>query len=289
MNKPASILITGSTGLLGRNLRPLLEETYPDATLVASPPSSVLNLREQRNWLSLGGPFEWVFHLSARFPEIDLSGLELYKHNAAMNLSCLECCMSWGTTKIVYASSISVYPMGAASLLHEDLPPRPDTFYAASKLAGEHLFSLADRPSRAVSLRFSSIYGTDPSPKLSKTVLFSMVRAVQNGANPRVYGTGARTQDFIHAIDAARICLLAAQSGTGGVYNAGSGTATSMADLAATVLKVFGGPGQHLDFVPDASEGTSVALDVGKARRELGYVASVGLESGLMRLASARS
>jgi UDP-glucose 4-epimerase len=286
MKKHASILVTGATGLLGRNLRALLEKSCPEATIVGAGPSSTGDLSDRRNWLELGGPFDLVFHLAAKLPAPDVSGPDLYRLNTAMSIACLESCEAWGTTSLVYSSSIAVYPMGAAPTLHEGLQPRPTDFYGASKLAGEHLLSLiASATTTVVNLRFSSIYGPGPSPALSSTVLYAMVQAVRQGRYPKVHGNGTRTQDFLHVADAARACLLASESGDSGTFNIGSGAATSMLELAQTVLAVHGKPNQRVAFVPNAPEGESVALDVSKARTELNFAPRVDIESGLRSLA----
>jgi UDP-glucose 4-epimerase len=294
-NHPSAILVTGARGLLGRNLFARLSELFPNARLCAvgltpprradDPTGPVLDLSEADSWSLLPGPFDWVFHLAAKLPCPEFSGPDLFRANISMALACLESCTKWRTDRLVYASSIAVYPPGSAAVLRENLPPRPNDFYGASKLAGEHCLAMARENGCAVSrLRFSSVYGANPSPFLSGSVLYALVRTVQGGGNPTVHGLGTRTQDFLHVSDAAKACVDAASARAEGEFNVGRGVAVSMLELAEAVLAAFGRPEQEIEHV-DAPEGVSVALDIGRARESFGFAPAVDLEQGIGQLA----
>ncbi len=95
--------------------------------------------------------------------------------------------------------------------------------------------------------------------------------------------------DFIHTADVARANVLAAVSNVReGVYNVASGTETSLAELAQTLLKVMASPPLHLEHGPErAVNGVARRLaDVTAAREDLGFEAAVDLEDGLRSLVS---
>ena len=117
-------------------------------------------------------------------------------------------------------------------------------------------------------------------------VLVRWMERVDDGLPPLVFGDGRQTMDFVHAADVARANVLAAASGVReGAYNVGSGTETSLLELAETLLRVMGSdlPVEH---GPErAVNGVARRLaDVSAARRDLGFVAEVGLEEGLRSL-----
>jgi UDP-glucose 4-epimerase len=92
--------------------------------------------------------------------------------------------------------------------------------------------------------------------------------------------------DFVYVDDVARAFLLAANSGKPGeVYNVAMGVETSLKSLAAALLRVMNAD-VGIEFAPPRA-GTAVPRRLGgidKARRELGFIAAVGLEEGLRRL-----
>lgn len=106
---------------------------------------------------------------------------------------------------------------------------------------------------------------------------------------PLIFGNGQQTMDFIHTADVARANVLAAVSNVReGVYNVASGTETSLAELAQTLLKVMASPPLHLEHGPErAVNGVARRLaDVTAAREDLGFEAAVDLEDGLRSLVS---
>jgi UDP-glucose 4-epimerase len=94
--------------------------------------------------------------------------------------------------------------------------------------------------------------------------------------------------DFVYTEDIARANVLAADGDvTGEVFNIGSGTETSLRELAAMLLQVMGS-----DLEPEFGPARSVngvtrrLADVSAAADRLGWKAEVGLEEGLTRLVS---
>jgi nucleoside-diphosphate-sugar epimerase len=100
-----------------------------------------------------------------------------------------------------------------------------------------------------------------------------------------IFGDGSRTQDFLHVEDAARAILLAFEKQARGVYNVGTGTPVTMTELAQTVSRVFAEGRAQIVYDLDQADGDSgIKLDIGKARRDLGYQPLFQLETGLQQL-----
>lgn len=202
----------------------------------------------------------------------------------------LEAAAGHGVGKVVAASSASVYgaaeefPTGERHHHHNN-----DTFYGAAKSFTEGM-ARAFRSTHGldtVMLRYFNVYGPrmDVHGRYTE-VLVRWMERIADGLPPLVFGDGRQTMDFVHVRDVARANVLAATSGVvEGAYNVASGTETSLLELAEALLRVMGsdlavehGPERAVNGVPRR------LADTAAARRDLGFVAEVGLEQGLREL-----
>jgi UDP-glucose 4-epimerase len=143
-----------------------------------------------------------VIHLAANTgvaqsvidPFIDL------KTNVIGTFNVLSSAKKTGAKKVIFASSGA--PLGEQTPpLHENMAPRPQSPYGASKLAGEgycsafyNTFGLA-----TVCLRFSNVYG--PGSKRKNSVVAKFIKKIINGEPITIYGDGNQTRDFIYVDD----------------------------------------------------------------------------------------
>lgn len=192
--------------------------------------------------------------------------------------------------KLVAASSASVYGMAERfptdELHHHE---NDQTLYGAAKSFGEGLV----RSFRAmqgldyVLLRYFNVYGPRMDVHgLYTEVLVRWMERIADGEPPLIFGDGRQTMDFVCVPDVARANILAAASDvTSGTYNIGSGTETSLLELAEALLRA-------MDSDLDVAHGPARAVndvvrrlaDVSAARRDLGFEAEIGLDDGLRRL-----
>ncbi|GGF90360.1 NAD-dependent epimerase [Rhodococcoides trifolii] len=192
--------------------------------------------------------------------------------------------------KVISASSASVYGLA------EQFPTTErhhhhnnDTFYGAAKSFGEGML----RSFRAmygmdfVALRYFNVYGPRMDVHgLYTEVLVRWMERIADGKPPLIFGDGSQTMDFAFTEDIARANVAAAASDvTDGVYNIGSGTETSLRELAEALLRVMDS-NLPIEYGPERSVNavTRRLADVSAARDELGYTARVGLDDGLRRL-----
>jgi UDP-glucose 4-epimerase len=187
--------------------------------------------------------------------------------------------------RVVFASSAAVYGEPTATPISETEPLAPESPYGIQKLAADHyvrryhdLYGL-----ETVALRYFNVYG--PRRGTSGGVVDAFLERARSGEPLRVHGDGSQERDFVHVEDVVDANLRAATTdAVGAAYNVGTGTATSVADLAALVADLAGSESdvEHAD----AREGdiaVSVA-DVGRAESALGYRPRVSLETGLAEL-----
>jgi UDP-glucose 4-epimerase len=202
----------------------------------------------------------------------------------------LEAAQAAGVQKVVAASSASIYGLAERFPTPEEHHPYNNrTWYGASKIMLEGLLrSFNDMYGLPyVALRYFNVYGPrmDIHGKYTE-VLIRWMERIAGGQPPLILGDGSQTMDFIYIEDVARANLLALQSDASDeVFNVGSGTETTLVELAAALSAVMGS-----DLPPEYGPERKVnpvsrrLADVSKAARLLGFRAQVGLEDGLARL-----
>lgn len=140
----------------------------------------------------------------------------------------------------ILLSSAAVYGNPQALPVTEETSLRPISPYGYHKLICELLAeeyrTLHGIPTAV--LRIFSAYGEG----LRRQVIHDLF---QKFADPKsnvveIFGTGEETRDFIHASDVARIVELIAETGVSDVFNAASGSETSVRQLAAMISSEFG-------------------------------------------------
>jgi UDP-glucose 4-epimerase len=240
-----------------------------------------------------------------------MSGIDLVFHQAAIRITqcateprlalevlvdgtyeVVEAAVDAGVRKVVAASSASVYGLAEEFPTGERHHPYAnDTLYGAAKTFNEGLLRSfnAMRDLDYVALRYFNVYGPRMDIHgLYTEVLIRWMERIDAGQPPLILGDGTQTMDFVFTQDIARANLLAAASDvTDDVFNIGSGTETSLQELAELLIRVMGRD-LELEFGP--ARGVNAVsrrlADVSSAAEHLGWKAEVGLEEGLARLVS---
>ena len=202
----------------------------------------------------------------------------------------VEAAAAAGVRKVIASSSASVYGLATQFPTAENHHPYAnDTLYGAAKTFNEGLLRSfhAMQGLDYVALRYFNVYG----PRMDihgvyTEVLIRWMERIEAGLPPLILGDGTQTMDFVFTEDIARANLLAAEStATDDVFNIGSGTETSLLELAAALLKIMGSE-LPVEFGPPrgVNSVTRRLADVSRAEKRLGWRAEVGLEEGLRRL-----
>jgi UDP-glucose 4-epimerase len=192
--------------------------------------------------------------------------------------------------KVIASSSASVYGLATQFPTPEDQHPYAnDTLYGAAKTFNEGLLRSfrGMKGLNYVALRYFNVYGPRMDIHgLYTEVLIRWMERIEAGQPPLIFGDGAQTMDFVFTEDIARANLLAAESDAiDEVFNIGSGTETSLRELADALLRVMGSDLPVEFGPPRAVNGVTRRLaDVSLAEKRLGWRAEVGLEEGLRRL-----
>ena len=185
--------------------------------------------------------------------------------------------------RVVFTSSGGAIYGECESPASEDDEPQPLSPYAASKLAGEEYLATWNRlyGTSHVACRLANVYGPRQLPTLEGGVVAIFLDRLRQGKETVIFGDGEQTRDFVYVGDVVAGMLAAANAPAGGVYNLGSGIATTIRELhrlcAATV-----GVEQEPRFAGERSgDLRDSVIDPSRAGRELGWRADTPLAVGL--------
>ena len=164
----------------------------------------------------------------------------------------------------------------------EDTLRQPLSPYGASKLAGEEYVATYNRlyGSGHVTLRLGNVYGPRQDPHGEAGVVAIFLGRLASGETPRIFGSGRQERDYVFAGDVAR-ALLTAAGRLGGVFNVGTGRATSVLELHGACARVAGVAVEPELAPPRLGELFRSVLDPTLAERELGFRAETSLIDGL--------
>lgn len=226
-----------------------------------------------------------VFHLAGQ-PGVRPSwgdGFSGYvAHNVIATQRLLEAARRSGPSRVVYASSSSVYGNAVRYPTTEAELPHPHSPYGVTKLAGENLCSLyaANWGLPTVSLRYFTVYGPRQRPDMA---IGRLVKAVATGEPFPLFGQGDHVRDFTYVGDVVRANLLAAAADVppGTYINIAGGSSVTMNELIALAEEVGGGPAQVQRHPVQPGDAKQTGGSTDRARRLLGWVPEVSLRAGL--------
>jgi UDP-glucose 4-epimerase len=231
-----------------------------------------------------------VFHLAALWllqcHEYPRSAFDV---NVRGTFNVMEACVKSGIQRLVYSSSASVYGDAVREPMDEEHPFNNQNFYGATKIAGEAMLRAFHYRYKLnfVGLRYMNVYGPRQDYHGAYiAVIMKMLDAIDRGQGPTILGDGSEAFDFVAVEDCglANVCAMQADT-TDRFYNVGTGTRTSLKELAQMLLELTGCT-KPIHYAP-RSQATLVRNRIGcpkRASAEIGFTATIGLKEGLRRL-----
>jgi len=302
-------LVTGGAGFIGSNLVDALlargdavtvvddlstgRRQNLDSALTAGASLVEADIRDADGLAQLvrGAEPEVVFHLAAQI-DVRRSVAEP-AYDAGINVggtaNVLDAARAAGARRVVFTSTGgAVYGEGDGQELPlgEDAPVAPMAPYGQSKHAGEGYLALYRRlyGLSSVALRLGNVYGPRQDPLGEAGVIAIFCGLLQEGGRPTVFGDGRQTRDYIYVDDVVSALLAAAASDAPGPINIGTGIETDVLELIAGLGRLRDVDGFEPELAPPRTgEVQRIAIDPGRAERELGWRAEIGLAEGLRR------
>lgn len=263
------LVITGAAGFIGSCLAARLREEGEGPLLLVDDFSRIdkqPNLKrieeEMRihrtdffEWLETHhGKVRWIFHLGARTDTTELDEQLLYNLNEQYTLKIWESCVRHGIP-LVYASSAATYGAGESGFsdhpegLHSLQPLNP---YGWSKHHVDlKIYQAKQAPPRWAGLKFFNVYGPNEYHKgKMASVVYHAHKQIKTDGFLRLFRSykqevkdGEQMRDFIYIEDVLDVCLWMMRTPfPSGIYNLGSGNASSFNALAEAIFKAMNYP-----------------------------------------------
>jgi nucleoside-diphosphate-sugar epimerase len=314
------VLVTGATGFTGKALvRRMLDSGHE---VVALDNKEGHRTEEIRKWgaeLVIGSVtdpqavrrcmqgVEIVHHVAAAFREMNVPRSYYREVNTEGTRLVLQAALDAGVRKFVYCSTCGVHGHVVNPPADENAPITPADYYQQTKYDAEPIvLDYVRRGLKATIFRPAAIYGPgDPGR------FYMIYRQVARGWFP-MFGDGRTLYHPLYIdnfLDAFEL-VMSEDAGNGQTYLIADEHYLSIEELVRGVARAMGAPLRivHLPVSPIVATGHVVeklcapfgiappihprrvdwyrqtrAFDIGKARRELGFVPRVGLADGLRR------
>jgi UDP-glucose 4-epimerase len=303
------VLVTGGAGFIGSNVADLFLEQGWAVDVIDNltsgkrenvPAAATLHLvdirSEEAAKLVSTGSYDAIVHLAA---QIDVRrSVEDPVYDAGVNilgtlnlLEALRKSPRARTTRFAFSSTGgAIYGDFSPPPNFENTHKEPDSPYAITKLAVEYYLAYYARIHGldTVAVRFGNVYGPRQDPHGEAGVVAIFCGRILAGRPLTIFGDGLQTRDYVHVADVASAIHRVAVGplpAPGGVnersYNIGTGVATSVVDLAKTLLDAAG-MSAPIEFAPKRpGELQDSCLNVDKSRGVLGWTPRMSLAEGL--------
>lgn len=231
------LLFTGGTGFLGKNVMPLLKETY-EVTTCGITPDDMINANLAKSVPELPEHYDVVLHAAGKahvVPKTEQEKQLFFDINYQGTVNLCKALEKVGCPKaLVFISTVAVYGCDFGKMITEEHPLEGETPYAKSKrMAEEYLIEWSKRHEVTLSiLRPSLLAGKNAPGNLG-----SMVKGVKKGFYMNIAG-GKVVKSILMAEDIARLLPLVAEKG--GTYNVCDTRQPSFGELSISVAKQLG-------------------------------------------------
>ncbi|MGH9929977.1 MAG: dTDP-glucose 4,6-dehydratase [Pyrinomonadaceae bacterium] len=199
----------------------------------------------------------------------------------------LDAARARGVKRFIQVSTDEVMgslPENEDAFFTEGSPFAPNSPYAASKAAAEHLVRAAHHTFGldTVVTRCGNNYGPRQFPE--KFLPLALSNALSDEPIP-LYGDGLNVRDWIYVEDHCRALLLALEKGRpGAVYNVGARNERRNLDVVESILDTVGKPRSLIRFVKDRpGHDRRYAIDPSLIESELGWQPRESWETGLQK------
>jgi UDP-glucose 4-epimerase len=233
---------------------------------------------------------EVVFHLAAQ-ADVGTS-VERPAFDADVNVigtvRVLEAARAAGA-RVVFTSSGGAIYGECERPAREDDDLEPLSPYGASKLAGEDYLATWNRLYAAshVACRLANVYGPRQLASLEGGVVAIFLDRLRDGQETVIFGDGEQTRDFVYVGDVVAALLAASASSGGGVYNVGTGEASTIREVHRQCAKAAGVEREPRYEAERPGDLRSSVIDPSRSVRNLGWRAERTLAAGLAETWSA--
>lgn len=294
------VLVTGGTGMIGRQLVELLIQAGARVRIASlDEPSRAhpqaefkqLNLMKLDNCIEVCQGMELVFHLAGIKGSPKMTAekpASFFVPTISFNTNMMEAARLARVQRYLFTSTIGVY--APAEVFYEDdvwktFPSENDKFAGWAKRMGElqaEAYKIEYGWDKIAIVRPANTYGTyDNFDPQNAMVIPSLIKRALDGEDPLVvWGDGTPVRDFVHARDVACGMMLALEKCPAHPINLGSGKGYTIKEIVDIIVS-------NLDKKPRIVWDTSKPagdkkrlMDITRATA-LGWKPEISLEQGI--------
>src|SRR5690554_2427397 len=197
----------------------------------------------------------------------------------------LEACRQYKVTKLLYASSSSVYGNSVdVPLSTSQTVDNPISFYEATKKSNElmaytysHLYDI-----QPISLRFFTVYGPWARPDMA---MFLFTDAILNNRPIKVFNNGDLSRDFTYIDDIIQgINLIVEDKNQDEKYqlfNIGNSKPVQLLEFIEEIEKATGKPAQKIMMPMQPGDVNQTWADVNDLKEKYGYNPDFSVKEGI--------
>lgn len=273
------IIVTGGAGFIGSGvIKHLNDEGFNNIVVVDE-------LGKTEKWKNLVGKkfvdaiskhklFDWLegraeviqafIHLGACSDTMEKDASYLLENNYRYSVRLVEYALEH-EHKFIYASSAATYgdgSLGFSDTMDDIYNLNPLNMYGFSKQMFDQWALREGIQNEIVGLKYFNVYGPNEAHKgRMASAITRMVPNILEGqsvrlfksSDPARFADGEQRRDFIYVKDAVRMTCAFLDHYVGGLYNIGSGIASTWNDLATAVFEALGKKPkiEYIDMPPD--------------------------------------
>lgn len=292
-----NVLVTGGTGLIGREIVTLLSSAEAQVRIVSLDHITVNDKAEHvygdltdfTFCKNITKDMDFVFHVAGIKGSIEMTvkkPASFFIPLLMLNTNVLEACRLNNVQKVVYTSSIGAYASTEVFKETENLEGPPmDMFPGWAKRMAEmqvQAYKIQYGLDNFAIVRPCNVYGPgDNFDPANAMVIPTLMYRIYNKENPVVvWGDGSAVRDFAYSRDVAEGVILALYHGTrSGFVNLGSGKGVSIMELVETLNSFI-----DFNYRFDTSKPSGFpkrVMDISLARELIGYNPTTSLRKGL--------
>lgn len=294
-----NVLVTGGTGMIGRQVVDILENSGANIKIVSLDKIKVSELAECifgdltdfNLCKEISKDMDFVFHLAGIGASVKASEERLATHFVPMlmmNTNMLEACRLNKVKKIVFTSSVGAYAHAEVFVESEyRIDSIPMDFATWAKRMPEvqiYAYKVEHGLDNFSIVRPSNVYGPGDNfnPENSLVAPSLMYRLYHKEDPLVIWGDGSAIRDFVYSRDVAEGVILALYYGThSGFVNLGSGKAYTIKELVETLHSFL-----DFNYAFDASKPTGAkkrVMDISLAKKMIHYNPTTTLQDGLKK------
>tara|TARA_R100000734_G_C3314802_1_gene106494 strand:+ start:682 stop:1641 length:960 start_codon:yes stop_codon:yes gene_type:complete len=296
MFKNKNVLVTGGSGMIGRQLVKLLQKESANVYVAdLNEPINMsgiifkkIDLTNYISCLEACQGMDYVFNLvgiKCSPKVIQERPADIMTPMLQFNTNMMSAAMKSDVEWYLYTSTVGVY--GNAEIFKEEnvwksFPSKHDWFGGWAKRMGElqaEAYAIQNGKANVSIVRPANVYGPyDNFDTDNAMVIPSLIRKAHENEFLSVWGDGSPIRDFIYSEDVARGMLHMVKNKVTEPVNLGSGTGVTIKELATTIASELG---REIKWDVDKPMGDKIRLfDTNKAE-SYGFKPKTKLENGI--------